>query len=166
MFSSEIVALAREVIERAGQIGVKLATAESLTGGLVAAALSSVPGASRVLLGGMVSYSDSAKAQWLGVSPQLIANQTAVDAEVAAQMADGLRDRCLHLDGSSEHLALSTTGVAGPDRVAQLAVGTVFIGLATKAGVVVHAESFEGDRDQIRNQTLIRSLEILREHLG
>ena len=105
------------------------------------------------------------KTQWLGVSPQLISNQTAVDAEVAAQMAEGLRDRLLHLDAARPLVAVSTTGVAGPDAVGANSVGTVFIGLARGEQVMVFAEQFEGDRESIRQQTVIRALEILREQL-
>ena len=157
--------LAVEVIALATRSKTAIATAESLTGGLVSGALSEVPGASKVLLGGVVSYSDAVKTQWLGVSPQLISNQTAVDAEVAAQMAEGLRDRLLHLDAARKLVAVSTTGVAGPDAVGANSVGTVFIGLARGEQVMVFAEQFEGDRQSIRQQTVIRALEILREQL-
>jgi nicotinamide-nucleotide amidase len=158
--------LAREVIDLALSSATSIATAESLTGGLVSGALSSVPGASKVLLGGVVSYSDSLKTQWLGVSPQLISNQSAVDAEVAAQMAEGLRDRVAHLQGPIKIIALSTTGVAGPDPVGSNPVGTVFLGVAGVERVVVFAEKFEGDRESIRQQTVTRALEILREQLA
>jgi nicotinamide-nucleotide amidase len=164
--ASSSAALAAEVISLAIEAKVSLATAESITGGLIAAALSSVPGASKVLLGSVVSYSDAVKTQWLGVSPQLIANQTAVDAEVAAQMAEGLRDRMLRVTPSVSLVTLSATGVAGPEPVGQNAVGSVFLGLATQATVQVYAEAFDGDRESIREQTLVRGLEILREHLS
>lgn len=160
-----ISSLAAAVIKLAIEAKTSIAVAESLTGGLLSGALSAVPGASKVLLGGVVCYSDGIKTQWLGVSPQLIANQTSVDAEVAAQMAEGLRDRLLHIDASSALLALSTTGVAGPEPVGSNAVGTVFLGLANPEQVMVFAERFDGDRESVRLQTVFRGLEILREQL-
>lgn len=165
-WSEQITLLAREVIEISNESATAIATAESLTGGLVCGALSAVPGASEVLLGGVVSYSDSVKTQLLGVSPQLIANQTAVDAEVAAQMAAGLRDRFGHLEPGRNLIALSATGVAGPDAVGSHLPGIVFLGVATGERVLVFAEHFTGSREAVRQQTVIRALEILREQLS
>jgi nicotinamide-nucleotide amidase len=164
--AGQVNRLAQVVIELAVASDTAIAAAESLTGGLICGALSAVPGASKVLLGGVVSYSDAVKTQLLGVSPQLIANQTAVDAEVAAQMAAGLRDRFAHLEPARSLIALSATGVAGPDPVGSISVGTVFLGVATGERVLVFAEDFSGDRDAIRQHSVLRALEILREQLA
>ncbi|MDO4240510.1 CinA family protein [Micrococcus sp.] len=104
--------------------GVTLATAESLTAGLVAAALADVPGASAVLQGGVVAYQNTVKTDLLDVDPDLLASRGAVDPEVARQMAAGAR-RALGAD-----VGASTTGVAGPESHQGRPVGTVMVGLA------------------------------------
>jgi PncC family amidohydrolase len=159
--------LAESVIRLARDSGRFIASAESLTGGLVAAALTAVPGASEVFIGSVVCYTDAVKTQLLGVSPQLIQNQSSVDAEVAAQLADGCRDRFVRIASvdSERVLAVSTTGVAGPAAVGNHQPGVVFIGCASAGGVAVYGEDFVGDRAAIRAQTVTRVLEILREQL-
>lgn len=160
--------LATAVIQLARDSGRFIATAESVTGGLVAAALTAVPGASDVFIGAVVCYTDQVKTQLLGVSPQLIQNQSAVDAEVAAQLADGCRDRFVRIAGvaSERVIAVATTGVAGPAAVGSHQPGVVFIGCASAAGVSVYGEDFVGDRGAIRAQSVTRALEILREQLA
>ena len=117
-------AAARAVIEWGTAAGVTLATAESLTAGLVAAALADVPGSSAVLQGGVVAYQNRIKEGLLGVDPDLLASRGAVDPEVARQMAAGAR-RALGAD-----VGVSTTGVAGPEPHQGRPVGTVMVGLA------------------------------------
>lgn len=115
---------ARAVIAWGTSAGVTLATAESLTAGLVAAALADVPGASAVLQGGVVAYQNTVKTDLLDVDPDLLASRGAVDPEVARQMAAGAR-RALGAD-----VGASTTGVAGPESHQGRPVGTVMVGLA------------------------------------
>ncbi|WP_426567100.1 CinA family protein [Angustibacter sp. McL0619] len=115
---------AAELVELLADRGLTIGTAESLTGGLLAAAITDVPGASRVFRGGVVSYATDVKHDLLGVDGDLLARVGAVDPAVAAAMAAGVCRR-LGVD-----LALATTGVAGPDGQDGQVPGTVWIGLA------------------------------------
>jgi len=164
----EADSMAEQVIALARKAGLSIATAESITGGALASALIAVDGASAVVLGGIVAYQDRIKEQLLGVSPALIANQTAVDAEVAAQMAEGVRERLSKSAGKDPALVIgiATTGVAGPGSVSGRNPGEVFIAISSSQGVTVYSEHFEGSRNQIRMLTVDRALEILKEHLA
>jgi len=154
----------RETVELAISRGITVATAESLTAGLVAARLADVPGASAALRGGVVSYHNEVKEQVLGVSGELLAERGSVDPDVARQMAEGARRSC------GADLAVSTTGVAGPDSHDGKAVGTVFIGIADAQGSRAFAHHFVGGREQIREAALRGAighlLEALREFPG
>lgn len=143
------------VIAAAIEQDVQLATAESLTAGMIAARLAEVPGASAVLRGGVVSYSSDVKRELLGVDAQLLEAQGSVDPEVARQMAVGALQAC------GADLAVSATGVAGPDAHDGKAVGTVYIGWAKgeESGSKVH--HFVGDRAQIREQSAAAALQQL-----
>lgn len=121
-----------------------VATAESLTGGLVCSELVSVPGASRVVLGGVVSYATQVKIQVLGVPAELVAEHGVVSEPCARAMAQGVR-RALGAD-----VGISTTGVAGPDRQDGQPVGTVFVGVSSADGTVVVELALAGERQQIR----------------
>jgi nicotinamide-nucleotide amidase len=129
-------------------IGNKLtvATAESLTAGMVAATLANTPGASGMLQGGVVAYQNSVKAGVLGVSEELLAEVGSVDGQVAEAMADGARRAC------GADLGISTTGVAGPEPHDGKTVGTVFIGIAGNSRSESFEYSFSGDRHSIREQ--------------
>ncbi|WP_415274541.1 CinA family protein [Aquiluna sp. Uisw_065] len=160
--------MAEQVIALAKKAGLSIAIAESITGGALASVLIGVDGASEVILGGIVAYQDRIKEQLLGVSPALIANQSAVDAEVAAQMAEGVRERLSKAAGKDASLVIgvATTGVAGPRSVSGRKPGEVYIAISSSLGVTVYSESFEGSRNQIRMLTQDRAIEILREHLA
>lgn len=147
--------------------GIWLCTAESITAGALGAELAKTPGASGSFLGGVISYQDQVKSQLLGVSPMLIENQTAVDPEVAAQMADGARSRFARANvlDSDKVLAISTTGVAGPESVGNHEPGVVYIALASRLGVKVYAEQFHGSREEIVNATVERSILLIGEEL-
>jgi len=119
---------AADVVAVLRRRGETLACAESLTGGLVSAAVTDVPGASAVLRGGVVSYATDVKAGVLGVDRALLAHVGAVDADVARQMAKAVR----RVMGSDWGVA--TTGVAGPDPQDGAAVGTVFVAVAGLQG--------------------------------
>ena len=136
--------------------GLTCATAESCTGGGVGAAITAVPGASEVFLGGVISYATAVKQGVLGVSPTTLATVGAVSPETAAQMADGAR-RLLKAD-----LAVSVTGIAGPDGgSAEKPVGLVWFGLATAAGVRTERAIFAGDRAAVRAQAVTHALGML-----
>ena len=136
-------------------LGLTVGTAESLTGGLVAAALTSVPGASAVVRGGVVAYASDVKASVLGVDRDVLAAQGAVTAPVAEQLARGAR-AVLGCD-----VGLSTTGVAGPDPADGRAVGTVFVAAAGPWGILVEEHALTGDRDQVRAASVAAVLELL-----
>lgn len=139
--------------------GATVATAESLTGGRLAARLTSVPGASATYRGGVVSYATEVKVSVLGVPPDLVERYGAVSAQCAEAMAEGVR----RLTGAT--YALSTTGVAGPDRAEGHPAGTVFVGVAGPAGCRVLAMRLTGDREAVRDRTCEAALAALRRVL-
>ena len=149
--------------------GFKLALAESLTGGLLSAEIVSVPGASNVLLGSIVAYQTSLKHELLGVSRALLENQGAVDPEVAAQMATGVRTKLANKTNTDENLVIgiSTTGVAGPDAQDGVAVGTVYIATSGPGAIgdSVYAHEFSGGREAIRAATVTAAIAALGECL-
>ena len=148
---------AAKLIAALNAAGLKLAIAESLTGGLLSSTFVSVPGASNVLLGAIVAYQTSLKHELLGVASGLLENQGAVDPEVAAQMAGGVRAKLAAKTASDEArvIGIATTGVAGPDMQDGIPVGTVYIAISgPKVGDVVYGHQFEGSREEIRNATV------------
>ena len=148
---------ARDVIVALTARGLTIAVAESLTGGQLVAALVDVPGASKTVLGGVVAYNTELKASILGVDPVLLAERGAVDAEVARQMAAGVRER-LAVNGRPADIGIATTGVAGPDPQDGKPVGTVFLGIATANAVTSIELALSGDRTAIRSAVVSESL--------
>lgn len=146
------MALAQDLVARAIAAGRTVATAESLTAGLVAAELASVPGASAVLQGGIVAYQNSVKERLLGVDARLLATRGSVDGDVARQMAAGAR-RALGAD-----IGVATTGAAGPEPHDGKPVGTVFIGIATAESGYFIGLRLDGDRDAVRRQCCAAAL--------
>ncbi len=138
---------AAEVVALAGRLGRTVATAESLTAGLVASSLADVAGASSVLQGGIVAYQLSIKQELLGVDAELLSTAGAVDPRVAAAMAEGAR-RALSAD-----VGVATTGVAGPSAHGGKSVGTVFTAISTAASTRTFEYHFDGDRAAIRQAT-------------
>jgi nicotinamide-nucleotide amidase len=157
--------IAAELVAELTRRGMTVAVAESLTGGLLVAELVAVPGASAVVNGGVVAYNTALKHSLLGVEADLLAQRGAVDPDVAAAMADGVRRACA-VDGEPASVGLSTTGVAGPDPQDGKAVGTVFIGISTDAGTKVFDLSFGGARNTIRSAVVTECLVQLKEVLG
>jgi nicotinamide-nucleotide amidase len=140
--------------------GWMVATAESCTGGLIAGALTEVPGSSEVVDRGFVTYSNEAKTEMLGVPAALIADHGAVSAAVAAAMAEGALAR------SRAGIAVAVTGIAGPGGgSAEKPVGLVWFGLAAAAGTRTESRVFAGGRSQVRAATVRRALEMVREGL-
>ena len=147
--------LARWAIERLTAAGQTLAVAESLTGGLVTAALTSVAGASLALRGGVVAYATELKTELLGVPADLLARHGPVHPDVAAAMAAGVRQRLRATYG------LATTGVAGPGPADGRPQGTVFVAVAGPVGVAGRGLRLTGDRHAVRNGTVEAVLSLL-----
>ncbi|MBV8121328.1 MAG: CinA family protein [Alphaproteobacteria bacterium] len=150
MFASEVLDLAAEVLDAYRARGWHLATAESCTGGLLAAALTSIAGSSDVVERGFVTYSNEAKIEVLGVPPATIAAHGAVSAETATAMARGAIVR------APVEVAVSITGVAGPGGgSAEKPVGLVIVCLAGCDGVCrTQRHVFPGDRTEVREAAL------------
>ena len=149
----EVETLVKTLGERAKSHGVKLATAESCTGGLISAAMTSVAGSSVWFDRGFVTYAVSSKTELLDVDPRLIESEGVVSEAVARAMAVGA------LNHSQAHLSVAVTGVAGPGGGdAKTPVGTVCFGFAFKINSKICAESstqrFEGDRKAVREAAL------------
>jgi nicotinamide-nucleotide amidase len=158
-----LVPRAAAVIEAAKAQNVLIATAESCTGGLVAALLTSIPGSSAVVDRGFVTYSNAAKTDMLGVDPELVRTKGAVSEEVAKAMAAWAVAR------SRATLAVSVTGIAGPGGgSAEKPVGLVHFGRADEYGAVTHIERHFGDlgRDAVRMAAVEQALALLEERLG
>ncbi|MEO8312926.1 MAG: nicotinamide-nucleotide amidohydrolase family protein [Caldimonas sp.] len=150
-----------DLVARIGAVlvtrGATLATAESCTGGLVAAAFTSRAGSSAWFERGVVTYSNAAKTELLGVPSGLIAHHGAVSAEVARAMAEGLLAR------SPAFVTVAITGVAGPDGgTAAKPVGTVWIATAARGGVAeATLLNASGDRAAVRERSVARALELV-----
>ena len=153
------MAQAADLVARLTAAGQTVAVGESLTGGLVTAALTDVVGASAVVRGGVLTYATDLKAQMLGVDEALLARAGAVDADVAEQMACGVRSLMAATYG------LATTGVAGPDPADGKAVGTVYVAVAGPGSSRVKALRLSGDRARIRADTVSAVLALLAEVL-
>jgi nicotinamide-nucleotide amidase len=132
-----------------------IAVAESLTGGLLAAALTDIPGASAVFRGGVVAYASELKAVLLGVDRSLLDTHGAVSAEVAAAMAEGVRDRL------GAGVGAATTGVAGPDPSEGKPAGTVYIAASAGAQTRVRRLDLAGSRAAIRAATVREALALV-----
>ena len=150
---------AEKLVSLAKDKHLTLGTAESCTGGMIGAVLTSVSGASAVFWGGIISYDNSIKENVLGVKKETLATVGAVSEECALQMARGA---CRALDTD---LAVSVTGIAGPTGgTPKKPVGTVFIAVAGRNGTAFCTENhFLGDRDMVRAQTVEKALVLLTE---
>jgi nicotinamide-nucleotide amidase len=141
-----------------------IGVAESLTGGLLSAALVEVPGASVVLRGGVVAYDTRVKHSLLGVEAEVLAAHGPVHPDVAVQMAVGVR-RALAVDGVEPDIGLATTGVAGPGPQDGHPAGTAYIGLAIGHDVRSLHLVADGDRAAVRVAVTARALALLEEFL-
>jgi nicotinamide-nucleotide amidase len=151
---------ATQVVAAVRAAGLTVATAESLTGGLVCGALTDVPGASATVRGAVVAYATELKAAVLGVDAGLLARGGAVQPDVAEQMARGVRT-VLGAD-----VGIATTGVAGPDPQDGQAVGTVFVAVADADRVLVRRLALAGDRAAVRAGSVAGALGLVAELLG
>jgi nicotinamide-nucleotide amidase len=158
----DIAALAAEAVAALKAAGLTVCTAESCTGGLVAGALTSVPGSSAVVYGGYVTYANAAKTTMIGVPEALLREFGAVSEQVARAMAEGARI------ASGAGMAIAVTGIAGPDGgSADKPVGLVHFALASAAATAHRREVLGGlDRDGVRHATVARALRMLVEAAG
>ncbi len=162
MFDPEIRDLAERVLAACRERRIMLVTAESCTGGLIAGALTAVPGSSDVVDRGFVTYSYSAKTELLGVPEAMIVERGAVSAEVARAMVDGA------LGGRNDRLAVAVTGVAGPGSDSQeKPAGLVHMAVGDR-GRMLHREKRYGDigRDKVRRETVADALRLILEWSG
>jgi nicotinamide-nucleotide amidase len=151
---------AAELIETLAGRGQTLAVAESLTGGLLAATIVDVPGASRVFRGGLVVYATDLKATLAGVPVDLLAERGPVDPDVAVALAEGARSAC------RAEWGLATTGVAGPDPQGGVAVGTVYVAVAGPRDLSrTRRLQLDGGRAAIRAAAVAAVLELLTDVL-
>ena len=158
MFGPSLLAQSAALLDACRARGLRLATAESCTGGLIAALLTEIAGSSDVFERGFVTYSNAAKSELLGIDPELIAAQGAVSEPVARAMAEGA------LAHSAADLAIAVTGVAGPGGgSAEKPVGLVHLAIARKALATVHRRCDFGDlgRTHVRAATVATAIEML-----
>lgn len=152
--------IAQAAIELLTRAGMTVATCESLTGGLICATLVDVPGASRVVRGGLITYQTDTKTLLAGVDAGLIGEKGVVSAEVARAMAEGTRQR-LGVD-----IAVSATGMASPGGADEPPAGTVFVGVASGKGVRAIRLNLAGDRQEIRHQTVEAAIRAIMEEIS
>ena len=152
---------AQALLDAARSRGLWLATAESCTGGLLAGAITTPPGASAIFDRGFVTYTNEAKQDLLGVGTDTLANHGAVSEEVAAEMAAGALAR------SRADIAVSVTGIAGPGGSEHKPEGRVCFGLATREGVTTETVEFgPRGRDAVRAATVDHALNLLLQAVG
>jgi nicotinamide-nucleotide amidase len=160
-YSTDGSSLAEVVVRLASEKGLTVACAESCTGGMVAAAITDVPGSSDVFAGGVVAYADTAKSALLGIDPAFIAQWGAVSESVARAMASGA------LPAMSADMAVGVTGLAGPGGgSADKPVGTVWFALAGPDGVSAVRHGLPGDREGVRLRAVAVALDLLRRALA
>jgi nicotinamide-nucleotide amidase len=147
--------LAAEILTLLTESGQTVATAESLTGGMVAAALTDVPGSSAAFRGGVIAYATELKARVLGVDAAILKAHGPVYGPVAAAMAEGVRERL----GAT--VGVATTGVAGPGDADGFPAGTVHVAVSLADDTVVRTMALTGDRDEVRRLAVERALGLL-----
>lgn len=156
MTEDRLVLLARQVLDRARQAKLMIATAESCTGGGIVSALTEIPGSSDVVDRGFVTYSNAAKIEMLGINPETLANFGAVSEEIAKEMAEGALTR------SQAGLAVAVTGIAGPGGSEFKPEGRVCFGLASRSETLVETVEFGAiGRANVRRATVAHALTLL-----
>jgi nicotinamide-nucleotide amidase len=159
VFGIDATTLENSIVQRLIERGETVSTAESVTGGLLAARLTSIPGASKAFMGGVVAYTWSAKQELLNVSLECLQTHGAVSEQVAREMAEGMRSAL----GST--YALATTGNAGPTSEGDTPVGLVFTALAGPKGTKVAENKFRSEREETQRRTTQVALGLLRDEL-
>ena len=162
MFPDDVNSSARDVLAALAAAGLRVAVAESCTGGLLAACLTAIPGSSQVVERGFVTYTNAAKSELLDVPEALFSSVGAVSEEVARAMAAGA------LDHSAADVSAAVTGIAGPGgATADKPVGLVHIAAARKDGAALHERHvFAGDRGTVRLQAVRSALDLLKRLAG
>lgn len=156
---------AAALVARLAARGWSLGVAESLTGGLVQAAIVAVPGASVVFRGGVTAYDTRVKHALLGVDAEVLRARGAVDPDVAVQMASGVR-RAMTLEGVPADVGVATTGVAGPGPADGHPAGTVYVAVDADGETRVRGFAFDGDRAEVRARATEAALELVCEAVG
>lgn len=154
-----------DVVSTLVSLRLRVAVAESLTGGLLVAELINTPGASETVLGGVVAYNTELKRSILGVDASVLNVHGAVHPDVAVQMAVGVREVCA-VDGTAAEVGIGVTGVAGPDGQDGQEPGTVFLAIAIGADVRVKRLALAGDRNSIRRQVVDEAMAELGDRLA
>ena len=160
MLDDDIVEAAKNLLAICKRKNLLVATAESCTAGLVAGTLTEIPGVSSILDRGYITYSNEAKHEMLGVPRDVLDTHGAVSAQTAEAMVRGVLGR------SRVHLAVSVTGIAGPDGGSEKKpVGLVFFGAGTRGGKLVSVEKRYGDigRDKVRKQSVLQAFRLLHD---
>jgi len=160
MVDEDIVAAAKDLLKICKEKNLLIATAESCTAGLIAGTLTEIPGVSSILDRGYVTYSNEAKHEMLGVSRAILKEHGAVSSQTAEAMARGV------LGHSRVHLAVSVTGIAGPDGGSpEKPVGLVFFAAVSRSGKIVDVEKRYGEigRAQVRKQSVLQAFKMLHE---
>lgn len=161
MFTEPLLRDATKILSTCQQKGLKLATAESCTGGLISALFTEIPGSSDVFDRGFICYSNASKTDLLGVDKKTIAEFGAVSSEVAAAMAQGAFTR------AGVDIALSVTGIAGPGGgTPEKPVGLVYIAIAAHDSIIVENNHFTGSRADIRLQSAAKVFAMLEDRLS
>ncbi|MCK6440540.1 MAG: CinA family protein [Planctomycetes bacterium] len=161
MLDAKITSIAQQLVDNLKRAKKHIAIAESCTGGLIAAAITSVPGSSDIFDYGIVAYANHIKEQMLGVPSELLKRHGAVSREVAEAMAQGA------LNLARADIAISTTGIAGPSGGSiDKPVGLVWVSLATAADTSSREWRFSGSRAEVREQAVIAAVEMALEYSG
>lgn len=148
------------IVEKLKQKNLKISTAESCTGGMIAQTITSFSGASEVFEQGFVTYANSAKESLLGVSSETLEKHGAVSKETAYEMCEGLYKR------TTADVNISVTGIAGPTGgTADKPVGLVYIGVGGKYGIEIEKCNFDGTRDEIREKTAEKALALAEKYI-
>ncbi len=156
----EISLLVNQVGTHLQNRGLQVAVAESCTGGLLGSVLTEKSGSSAYFYGGVISYSNQAKVDFLGVNPATLAKWGAVSEAVAREMAEGIRQKC------GVELGVAITGIAGPTGgTAEKPVGLVWIALASGAEALTLCKQFPGDRQQVRLAAVRSALIMVQDFL-
>jgi len=160
LFPQHLAQLAEAVLSAARKKGLRIATAESCTGGLIAGCLTEIAGSSDVVDRGFITYSNDAKVKMTGVQPATLENHGAVSAETALEMAQGA------VKNSQAQLAVSATGIAGPGGATDTKpVGLVYIGIASGKSSLTIKSLFIGDRSAVRLATVETALTALLDEI-
>ena len=163
MFDRDIILEVKDTLDMARESGLMIATAESCTGGLLAGALTAVPGSSQVFERGFVTYSNEAKMELLGVAEDVLRAHGAVSEQVARLMAEGALAR------SRADVTVSVTGIAGPTGgTPEKPVGLVHFASAARDGETIAARFNYGDagREEVRRQAVLTALALLRQQMA